>query len=318
MLDIGKESFVRAEPLLFEASAQPAASFSEKLNDIYELTKPRITFMILVTTFTGMWLASGGPPDWMLTFYTLLGVALASGSSCAFNNYIDRDIDRIMQRTQNRPLPAGRLSPMTALIVGTVLGVVSMPILYLLVNPLTAALTLFTNFFYVVIYTIWLKRNSPLNTSVGGISGALPAVLGVTAVTNTLTHPVGWALFAIMFLWQPPHFWALALTKTEEYRRVGIPMLPVVRGEWITKRQMLIYTVLLWPASFSLFWLNATGYFYLAAAVVLNVIYLGLTIDFIRKPLVKKDAMRLFFFSLIYLCVLFVMMFVNQTGGAYV
>lgn len=306
---------MRAEPMLFDASVEPASfSLKEKLNDIYDLTKPKITFMILVTTFTGMWLAAGGPPAWQLTLYTLLGVALASGSSCSFNNYIDRDIDRLMVRTQNRPLPAGRLQPKTALMTGVILSVISIPLLYVLVNPLTAGLTLFTNFFYVVIYTIWLKRTSPLNTSVGGISGALPAVVGVTAVANAIT-PVGWALFAIMFLWQPPHFWALAITKTEDYRRVGIPMLPVVKGEWVTKRQMLIYTVLLWPASFSLFWLNATGYFYLAVAVILNVVYLGLTIDFIRKPLVKKDAMRLFFFSLIYLCVLFVMMFVNQTGA---
>lgn len=306
---------MRAEPMIFEASAEPVSfSLKEKLSDIYELTKPKITFMILVTTFTGMWLAAGGPPAWSLTFYTLLGVALASGSSCAFNHYIDRDIDALMPRTQNRPLPAGRMQPITALMTGIVLGVVSVPILYFLVNPLTAALTLFTNFFYVVIYTIWLKRTSPLNTVMGGVSGALPAVLGVTAVANAIT-PVAWSLFAIMFLWQPPHFWALAITKTEEYRRVGIPMLPVVKGEWITKRQMLIYTVLLCPASFSLFWLNATGYFYVAVATLLNVVYLGLTLDFIRKPVVKKDAMRLFFFSLIYLCVLFVMMFVNQTGS---
>lgn len=307
---------MRAEPMFFDATSAEPVSFSlkEKLGDIYELTKPKITFMILVTTFTGMWLAAGGPPHWSLTLYTLLGVALASGSSCAFNHYIDRDIDKLMARTQNRPLPAGRMQPITALMTGIVLGLASVPILYFLVNPLTAALTLFTNFFYVVIYTIWLKRTSPLNTVVGGVAGALPAVLGVTAVANAIT-PVAWSLFAIMVLWQPPHFWALAITKTEEYRRVGIPMLPVVKGEWITKRQMLIYTVLLWPASFSLFWLNATGYFYVAVAALLNVIYLGLTLDFIRKPVVKKDAMRLFFFSLIYLCVLFVMMFVNQTGS---
>ena len=187
--------------MLFEASAEPVSfSLKEKISDLYQLTKPKITFMILVTTFTGMWLAAGGPPDWQLTLYTLLGVALASGSSCSFNNYIDRDIDRLMPRTQNRPLPSGRMQPITALIHGIVLGLLSIPILYFLVNPLTAVLTVFTNFFYVVIYTIWLKRNSPLNTSVGGVSGALPAVLGVTAVANAIT-PVAGALFAIMFLW---------------------------------------------------------------------------------------------------------------------
>jgi protoheme IX farnesyltransferase len=280
------------------------------LRDCYALTKPNITFEILVTTFTGMWLASGGPPDWGLAFWTLLGVGLASGSSCAFNNYIDREIDKHMERTRNRPLPAGRLSPSVALVLGSVFGVLSFAVLLWKVNLITAGLTLFTGFYYVVIYTLWLKRNSPLNTSLGGVSGALPAVLGVTAVANQLT-PVAFALFGIMYIWQPPHFWALALIKVEEYRKVGIPMLPVVKGEAITKRQMLLYTIALIPASTSLYWLNATGWIYLLTALILGAIYLGLTIDFIRKPVTRKRAYRLFFFSIIYLCLLFVMMFVN-------
>lgn len=307
---------MRADPLILDTPTS-TTSLKTVLRDLFELTKPKITRMILVTTFTGMWLAAGGPPDLTLAFWTLLGVALASGSSCAINNYIDRDIDKIMERTQNRPLPTGRLAPSAALGLGAVLGVLSIGILLWQVNPLTAGLTLFTNFYYVVIYTLWLKRHSPLNTSLGGVSGALPAVLGVTAVANALT-PVAGALFGIMYLWQPPHFWALALIKTEEYRKVGIPMLPVVKGEGITKRQMMIYTVLLIPASFSLYFLNATGLIYLATAVVLGAIYLGLTIDFVRKPVTRKSAYRLFFFSIIYLCVLFVMMFVNHVPAAVV
>lgn len=310
---------MRADPLILETPvvevpavpAVPAASLKTVLYDLYQLTKPKITRMILVTTFTGMWLAAGGPPELSLTFWTLLGVGLASSSSCAINNYIDREIDQHMDRTKDRPLPAGRLAPQSALALGAVLGLLSIAILLWQVNPLTAGLTLFTNFYYVVIYTLWLKRHSTLNTSLGGVSGALPAVLGVTAVANAIT-PVAWALFGIMYLWQPPHFWALALIKVEEYRRVGIPMLPVVKGEAVTKRQMMIYTVLLIPASFSLYWLKATGPIYLATAIVLGAAYLGLTIDFVRKPVERKSAYRLFFFSIIYLCVLFVMMFVNH------
>lgn len=300
---------MRAEPLILE-TPPTATSIKTLLRDLFELTKPKITRMILVTTFTGMWLAAGGPPDLSLTFWTLLGVALASGSSCAINNYIDRDIDKVMARTQNRPLPAGRLAPSSALALGGILALLSLGVLLWKVNPLTAGLTLFTNFYYVVIYTLWLKRHSPLNTSLGGVSGALPAVLGVTAVSNAVT-PVALALFGIMYIWQPPHFWALALIKVEEYRKVGIPMLPVVKGEAVTKRQMMIYTVLLLPASLSLYWLKATGVFYLMTAVVLGLLYLGLTIDFVRQPVTRKNAYRLFFFSIIYLCVLFVMMFVN-------
>lgn len=303
---------MRAEPLILETQpARSTTSIKSVLRDVYALTKPNITFEILVTTFSGMWLTAGGPPDWVLAFWTLLGVGLASGSSCAINNYIDREIDQQMERTRNRPLPAGRLSPNVAVALGIVLGILSMVILLWKVNPLTAGLTLFTNFYYVVIYTIWLKRSSPLNTSLGGVSGALPAVLGVTAVANQLT-PVALALFGIMYIWQPPHFWALALIKAEEYRKVGIPMLPVVKGEQVTKRQMLLYTIALLPASTSLYWLNATGVIYLATALILGLVYLGLTIDFIRKPVTRKRAYRLFFFSIIYLCLLFVMMFVNH------
>lgn len=301
------------DSLMLEAEPNVSPrSLKTVLQDVYDLTKPRITFMVLITAFTGMWLASGGPPELGVMTWALLGIGMASASSSTFNNYIDREIDKNMERTQNRPLPTGRLAPSVALVSGSVLGLGSLLLLLALVNPLTAWLTLFTNFFYVVIYTIWLKRSSPLCTSIGGISGALPPVLGVTAITGHLT-PVALALFGIMYIWQPPHFWALALIKTEEYRRVGIPMLPVVKGERITKRQMLIYTVLLIPASFSLFWLHATGWIYFTVAALLGAIYLGLTIDFIRKPVTRKLAYRLFFFSIIYLCVLFVMMFVNNT-----
>lgn len=296
-----------ADPASFASSRQELRQF---VRDCYELTKPRITFLVLITTFTGMWLAARGVPSFMLVISTLLGVGLASASSSALNNYVDREIDKHMQRTQKRSLPAGRLNPQIALWLGGIFAIASFLLLATTVNLLTAALTLFTNFFYVVIYTIWLKRWSPLCTSIGGVSGALPPLLGVTAVTGEITA-TALALFIIMYLWQPPHFWAIALIRTEEYRRVNIPMLPVVKGESVTKRQMLIYTILLLPASLSLYWLGVTGLVYMGVALLLGVIYLGWTLHFIFQPLTSKRAYQLFFFSIFYLCLLFVMMFVN-------
>lgn len=280
------------------------------LKDLYELTKPRIAFLVLITTFTGMWLSAKTLPPFELILFTLVGVGLGAASSGALNNYMDRDIDQYMSRTQKRPLPDGRLAPWVALAVGGTLAILSFGLLAFKVNFLTAWLTLATTVFYVGVYTMWLKRTTPLCTSLGGIAGALPPVLGITAVTGSI-NATAVALFAFMFLWQPPHFWALALIRTEEYRKAGIPMLPVVKGEWITKRQMLIYTVLLLPSAFSLFLLGVTGWFYLAVATVLSLIYIGLTVDFMRRPMTNDLAYRLFFFSIIYLCVVFVMMFVD-------
>lgn len=280
------------------------------MKDIYELTKPRIAFLVLITTFTGMWLSAQTLPPLELILFTLVGVGLGSASSGALNQYVDRDIDQYMSRTQKRPLPDGRLAPWVALVTGVVLGVLSFAILAFKVNLLTAWLTLATTAFYIGIYTLWLKRTTPLCTSLGGIAGALPPVLGITAVTGQLNWTAA-ALFAFMFIWQPPHFWALALIKAEEYRKAGIPILPVVKGEWITKRQMLIYTVLLLPASMSLFWLGIAGWLYVSVATILSLVYIGLTIDFMQRPLTNQLAYRLFFFSIIYLCLLFVMMFVD-------
>lgn len=291
----------------FSSFYQELRSF---IHDCYELTKPRITFLVLITTFTGMWLAARGVPPFTLVVPTLLGVGLAAASSSALNNYIDREIDKYMQRTQKRPLPTGRIKPQIALWIGGLCAISSFVLLAFTVNLLTAALSLFANFFYVVIYTMWLKRWSPLCTSIGGVSGALPPLLGVTAITGEITT-TALALFIIMYLWQPPHFWTIALIRSEEYRRVNIPMLPVVKGEAVTKRQILIYTILLLPASLSLFWLKVTGWIYMVVAIMLGILYLFLTLRFIFQPVTTKSAYQLFFFSIFYLCLLFVMMFVN-------
>jgi len=266
-----------------------------QVGDYVELTKPRIALLVLVTTFTGMWLASAGELALELMIFTLVGTGLASAASGVLNNYTDREIDKCMARTRNRALPAGRMDPRHALYA---------------VNPLTAWLAAGTIFFYVAVYTLWLKRSSPLCTEVGGVAGAIPPVIGWAAVTGDIGWPA-LVMFLIMFLWQPPHFWALALLRADEYRRAGLPMLPVASGIRVTKTRMLIYTVALLPASAAMYWLNLVGVAYLVVALGLGLLYLGLTIDFAVKPVTQQGARRLFGFSITYLLVLFTMILVD-------
>ncbi|MBT5031641.1 MAG: protoheme IX farnesyltransferase [Proteobacteria bacterium] len=286
-------------------------------SDFVEMTKPRIALLVLVTTYSGMWLAANGVLPLDLAVITLLGTGLASAASGVFNNYIDRDIDKLMSRTRNRALPTGRMDPQLALAFGSLLAFTAFVILFFWVNPLTAWLAIGTIFFYVVIYTAWLKRSSPLCTEVGGVAGALPPVIGWAAVTGEIGWPA-LVMFLIMFLWQPPHFWALALLRVEEYRRAGIPMLPVARGTDVTKFRMLAYTVALIPATVAMYWLDLVGLGYLVVALSLGLIYLRLTINFVIKPVTPQGARRLFGFSIIYLLILFIMIFVNcQCNGTF-
>ena len=279
-------------------------------SDFIEICKPRIALLVLVTTFTGMWLAGNGTVAFDLLVFTLLGTGLASAASGAFNNYIDREVDKYMARTRTRALPSARLHPQQALWLGVMLSLWSFAILFYLVNPLTAYLAAGTTFFYVVIYTKWLKRTSPLCTEVGGIAGALPPVIGWAAVTNEIGWPA-LVMFLIMFIWQPPHFWALALLRAEEYRAAKLPMLPVVSGKRATKIRMLIYTVALLPASIAMYWLNLVGPTYLVLSSVLGITYLILTINFARKPITHQSTRRLFGFSILYLLGLFTLIFVD-------
>lgn len=281
-------------------------------SDLFEISKPRIALLVLLTTFTGMWLAGGGHVSLELVIYTLIGTGLASASSGALNNYVDREVDKLMARTRNRALPTSRLHPQQALWFGAILSITSFAILFYLVNPLTAYLALGTTFFYVVIYTIWLKRTSPLCTEIGGVAGALPPVIGWAAVTNEVSWQA-MVMFIIMFIWQPPHFWALALLRADEYRRAKLPMLPVVSGTEVTKFRMLVYTIILIPVSTTMYWFGLSGPIYLVAALVLSTIYLIMTIDFARKPITHKSTKRLFGFSIIYLCGLFVFIFADCT-----
>ena len=271
--------------------------------------------MVLVTTFTGMWLASNGEVALDLVILTLLGTGLASAASGALNNFVDREIDKQMARTRMRALPSSRLHPQQALWLGVMLSLWSFAILFYLVNPLTAYLAAGTTFFYVIIYTRWLKRSSPMCTEIGGIAGALPPVIGWAAVTNE----VGWpalVMFAIMFIWQPPHFWALALLRVDEYRQAKLPILSVVGGDRATKLRMLLYTVALLPASAAMYWFQLVGLTYLILAIALWGVYLVLTIDFARKPITNHGTRRLFGFSILYLLGLFTLIFVDcQCSG---
>lgn len=284
-------------------------------SDLIEICKPRIALLVLVTTFAGMWLASSGTLKFDLILFTLIGTGLASAASGAFNNYVDREVDKLMARTRMRALPTARLHPQQALWLGVMLSLWSFVILFYLVNPLTAILAQATTFFYVVIYTIWLKRSSPLCTEIGGVAGAMPPVIGWAAVTNSIGWPA-LVMFLIMFLWQPPHFWALALLRVDEYRLAKLPMLPVTHGNRTTKIRMLLYTLALLPASLAMYWLELVGLTYFILALALGVVYLILTIDFARKPITHQSTRKLFGFSIIYLLGLFTLIFADcQCGG---
>lgn len=279
-------------------------------NDFIELCKPRIALLVLVTTFSGMWLAGNGVVAIDLIIATLIGTGLASAASGALNNYVDREVDKKMARTRMRALPSSRLHPQQALWLGVMLSLWSFAILFYLVNPLTAFLAAGTTFFYVVIYTIWLKRSSSLCTEIGGVAGALPPVIGWAAVTNSIGWPA-LVMFAIMFIWQPPHFWALALLRVDEYRQANLKMLPVTHGSRATKFRMLLYTIALLPASAAMYWLQLVGPTYLILALALGLVYLILTIDFARKPITHQSTRRLFGFSILYLLGLFTLIFAD-------
>lgn len=280
------------------------------ISDYYELTKPRIIVLLLITTAAAMVMAARGLPPLALTFWTLLGGALAAGSAGALNCVYDGDIDRLMRRTMNRPIPAGRVSANNATVFAVVIGIAAFAILFYFVNPLAAWLSLAGNAYYVVIYTMWLKRITPLNIVIGGAAGAVPPLVGWAAVTHQIGGPA-LGLFALIFLWTPPHFWSLALMTEIDYDKAKIPMLPNVSGEERTKREIIYYTILLIAASLVLYPLHVMGPVYTAAAAVLGGIFLYDTIRTWRDP-GKTWARHTFRFSLIYLALMCVIMVIDR------
>jgi protoheme IX farnesyltransferase len=274
--------------------------------------KPHVTVLLLGTTLAAMAIAQRGFPPLGLVLATLAGGALAAGSANSINCYWDRDIDQIMTRTQRRALPAGRVAPRNALIFGLASGVLSFVILALGANLVSAVLALAAILFYVLVYTVWLKRTTPQNIVIGGAAGAVPVLVGWAAVTGGLNLAAVW-LFLIIFLWTPPHFWALALLIRKDYARAHIPMLPVVVGEHETRRQILLYSLLLLAATLILFAMRAMGFFYLAAALVLGGGLVFLAIRLLRSGTSQATARTLFWYSNLYLALLFAAMVVDRT-----
>lgn len=271
------------------------------LADYLALTKPRVQLLLLLTTVTTM-LVAGDPSLWLIAV-TVLGGYLAAGGAGAVNHWYDRDIDAAMPRTADRPVPSGRVAPRWALGFGVALAAASFLLLSTAVNLLAASLALSGFLGYVFVYTVWLKRRTPQNIVIGGAAGAIPPLVGWAAVTGGLGG-VPLYLFAIVFFWTPPHFWALSLLMKDEYARVGVPMLPVVRGERETRRQILLYSVLLYAVTQLPFCAGGFGVIYLVSSLVLGGLFIAGAVTLYRRP-DRRVALRLYLFSLAYLALLF-------------
>ena len=292
------------------ASTSAASAARPRWRLYYELTKPRVVALIVFTAIVGTLLASPGWPPFAALVWGNLGIALAASCAAAINHVLDRRIDEQMSRTRGRPLPTGGLEPRQALGFAAVLGLLSMLVLWLLVNPLTAVLTFASLIGYAVIYTVYLKRATSQNIVIGGAAGAAPPVLGWAAVTNSI-DPNALLLFLIIFIWTPPHFWALAIARKDEYARAGIPMLPVTHGVPYTRLQVLLYTVLLVLVTLMPYLTRMSGLLYLAAALVLNArfLYYALALKLTDRA---ELPMRVFRFSISYLMWLFVALLVDH------
>jgi len=280
--------------------------------DFFTLLKPRVMSLVIFTAFVGLVLAPGEIHP-ILAFTAILCVAVGAGASGCLNMWYDADIDAVMKRTRNRPVPAGRVSPGEALGFGIALSVASVALMGLVVNLVAAALLALTIAFYMVVYTMWLKRRTPQNIVIGGAAGAFPPMIGWAAVTGSVSIE-SVALFAIIFMWTPPHFWALSLFVSKDYEDAGVPMLPVVAGEKETRRQILYYSVILAPLGVAPWMLGMLGPIYGWSATLLGALFLGGAIQVWRDTGVTS-AKRLFAYSIFYLLFLFIMMMVDHYAG---
>jgi heme o synthase len=292
-------------------TAPPVLSVWERIGPYVALTKPRIIELLLVTTVPAMFLAAGGWPGGWLILATLVGGTLTAGAANTLNMVLDRDIDTLMARTRNRPIPAGQISPRRAVAFGLTLGVVGPVWLAVLVNPLAAALTAAGMVFYVAVYTVWLKRSTVQNIVIGGAAGAVPALVGWAAVAGELSV-AAWLLFAVVFLWTPPHFWALAVICERDYAGAAVPMLPVVHGREETARRSLRYAIATVVASLALPLADPNvGLIYLLAAGCLGALFIGRSWQFRADPR-PSVARPLFTFSIAYLALLSLAVVVDQ------
>ena len=310
---IGRDVHLAFASLAFAATTYAAAlTFRAQTQmgpwrDYITLTKPRIMSLLLLTGACGIVVGAGGSPHASVFLLTIAGLALACGGASALNHYLDRDIDRLMgARTSGRPVAAGRVPAESALEFGLALSALSFVLLASTVNLLTAVLALVGNLFYVLVYTRWLKRSTPQNIVIGGAAGAVPPLVGWAAATGHV-GVAALILFAIVFVWTPPHFWALALMIKEHYARAGVPMLPVARGDRETARQIVRYTVVLVLVTLLPVALGTFGVVYGVAALALGAAFLGLTVQ-LRRTMEHGAAARVFHFSLLYLALLFVAM----------
>ena len=273
------------------------------------LMKLRVVELLLITTVPTMVLAQGAWPSFSLILITLLGGTLAAGGANAINMYIDRDIDGLMERTKNRPLVTGLIAPRNALVFAVSLEIIAFAVLWAWANLLSAILCMSATLFYVFVYSLWLKRTSKQNIVIGGAAGAVPVLVGWAAVTDSLAWEP-WLLFLVIFLWTPPHFWALAIRHTDEYRAAGVPMLPVVESEEKVVRAMVAYCAATVVASLALIPVASLGWVYTGVSAVLGALFLGGTIALGRKP-TPGGSMKLFSFSITYLSLVFVALTVD-------
>ena len=272
----------------------------------YDITKPKVVALLVLTALVGMSLSVPGALPWQVLIPAMLGIALLSSAAAAINHIVDEKIDTVMGRTHNRPLPAGRISITNAIVFAASIALLGFIILYALVNPLTAFLTLAGLVGYSFIYTMYLKRATPQNITIGGLAGAIPPLLGWTAMTNEVA-PNALLLVLIIFTWTPPHFWALAIHRKNDYAKVNIPMLPVTHGVSFTKTQILLYTVLLFVVCLLPYLVGMSNWFYLLGACTLNLIFIGYAwqLKFNAK---EETAMATFKFSIVHLMLLFIIL----------
>ena len=289
---------------------KPVGPIRQTISNYINLIKPHVTVLLLGVTAAAMTIAKGQFPSLGLLLATLLGGAMAAGSANCINCYIDRDIDQLMGRTQRRSIPAGRVDPTHALIFGAILGVGAFLVLYFLVNLLSALLACSAILFYVFVYTLGLKRNTAQNIVIGGAAGAVPVLVGWAAVTNSVTLSAIW-LFAIIYYWTPPHFWALSLLIQKDYEKAHVPMLPVMMGERETRKQIFLYTLLLIAVTLVLFATHVMGYIYLVSSIILGGILLYMTIRLLRDK-TKHWAKTIFWYSNCYLAAIFAVMVVDR------
>ena len=292
---------------------RPPAGARETLRDVISLTKPAIMSLLLLTAVGGAFLAAQGVPPFLPLVATVVGGALASGGASSLNHYFDRDIDERMRRTRRRPLAAHRIPNALAIAVGIVFNIAAFAVLALWANVLAAALALSGTLFYVLVYTLWLKRTTTHNIVIGGAAGAVPPLVGWAAVTGSLDL-AAWLLFAIVFFWTPAHFWALAILIKDDYARAGIPMLPVVRGDVAATWGILWYAASLVPLSILLFVIGAAGPLYLASALALGTVFVGFAVRLVRGAELRRRALAraLYLYSLLYLALLFTVIVVDS------